>query len=165
MSLELRELRPDDWLAVERIYAEGIATGHATFEAAPPERDAFISTRVSGLSWVAELEGRIVGWAAASRVSAREVYRGVVEHSVYVSSDARGSGVGRALLEHLLRCADDLGIWTVQASVFPENAGSLTLHERCGFRAIGRRERIARMSYGDVPLCGGVSRHRAGQWL
>ncbi|WP_262406200.1 GNAT family N-acetyltransferase [Protaetiibacter sp. SSC-01] len=154
MTVELRELRRDDWPEVERIYAEGIATGHATFESAPPERDAFLSTRVPGLSWVAALDDRIVGWTAASRVSARDAYRGVVEHSVYVSSDARGGGVGRALLEQLLRSADALDIWTVQSSIFPENTGSLALHERCGFRILGRRERIARMRYGP----------EAGRW-
>ncbi len=154
MTVELRELRPEDWPEVERIYAEGIATGHATFEPAPPERDAFLATRVPGLSWVAQGVGGLSGWAAASRVSAREVYRGVVEHSVYVSEGARGAGVARALLERMLRSADELGIWTVQSSIFPENTGSLALHERCGFRIVGRRERIARMAYGP----------EAGRW-
>src|SRR5690606_33467172 len=84
MTVALRGMRAEDWPEVERIYAEGIATGHATFEAAPPEREAFLSTRVPGLSWVAVSGAGLVGWAAASRVSAREVYRGVVEHSVYV---------------------------------------------------------------------------------
>ena len=154
MTLALREMRVEDWAEVERIYAEGIATGHATFEAAPPEREAFLATRVSGLSWVAVSDDGLVGWAAASRVSVREVYRGVVEHSVYVADAARGHGVGRALLERLLQSADTLGIWTVQSSIFPENVGSLALHERCGFRITGRRERIAKMSYGP----------EAGRW-
>jgi phosphinothricin acetyltransferase len=154
MTHHLRELVAADWPAVEAIYAEGIATGQATFESAPPERDAFLSTRVAGLSWVAEADGAIVGWVAASQVSSRAVYRGVVEHSVYVADAARGRGIGRALLERLLASADELDIWTVQSSIFPENTGSLALHEQCGFRVVGRRERIALMSYGP----------EAGQW-
>ena len=154
MTIALRGMRAEDWPEVERIYAEGIATGHATFEAAPPEREPFLSTRVSGLSWVAVSGDGLVGWAAASRVSAREVYRGVAEHSVYVADAARGHGVGRAILERLLRSADTLGIWTVQSSIFPENSGSLALHGRCGFRIAGRRERIAKMTYGP----------EAGRW-
>jgi len=147
-TVELRPMNSDDWPAVERIYAEGIATGQGTFEVAPPERDAFLSTRVEGLSWVAEIEGDVVGWVAASHVSGRAVYRGVVEHSVYVSEGVRGQGVGRLLLETFLESADALGVWTVQSSIFPENAGSLALHERCGFRIVGRREGIAKMTYG-----------------
>jgi L-amino acid N-acyltransferase YncA len=147
-TAELRPMREDDWADVERIYAEGIATGQATFEAAPPAREAFLTTRVEGLSWVAEVEGALVGWAAASRVSGRAVYRGVVEHSVYVSEAARGHGVGRLLLEQFLKSADGLGVWLVQSSIFPENAGSLALHDRCGFRIVGRREGIAKMTYG-----------------
>ena len=141
-------MREDDWADVERIYAEGIATGQATFEAAPPAREAFLTTRVEGLSWVAEREGAVVGWVAASRVSGRAVYRGVVEHSVYVSEAARGHGVGRLLLDQFLESADALGVWLVQSSIFPENAGSLALHDRCGFRIVGRREGIAKMTYG-----------------
>ena len=141
-------MREDDWADVERIYAEGIATGQATFEAAPPAREAFLTTRVEGLSWVAEREGAVVGWVAASRVSGRAVYRGVVEHSVYVSEAARGHGAGRLLLEQFLESADALGVWLVQSSIFPENTGSLALHDRCGFRIVGRREGIAKMTYG-----------------
>lgn len=144
----------EDWSDVQRIYGEGIATGHATFESAPPERDAFLSTRVPGLSWVAEVHGATVGWVAASRVSGRAVYAGVVEHSVYVADAAHGRGVGRALLERFLVSADAAGIWTVQSSIFPENSGSLALHERCGFRVVGRREGIAKMTYGP----------EAGRW-
>ena len=147
-AVDIRPMREDDWADVERIYAEGIATGQATFEAAPPAREAFLTTRVEGLSWVAEREGAVVGWAAASRVSGRAVYRGVVEHSVYVSEAARGHGVGRLLLEKFLESADALGVWLVQSSIFPENAGSLALHDRCGFRIVGRREGIAKMTYG-----------------
>lgn len=151
---EIRPMAVADWPDVRRIYAEGIATGHGTFEEEPPERDAFLATRVDGLSWVAESDGVVVGWVAASRVSGRAVYAGVVEHSVYVADAARGRGVGRMLLEQFLRSADSAGIWMVQSSIFPENTGSLALHDRCGFRIVGRREGIAKMTYGP----------EAGRW-
>ena len=95
-----------------------------------------------------------VGWAAAGPVSARVVYRGVVEHSVYVAPRAAGRGVGRMLLAELIRAAESSGVWTIQSSVFPENTASLRLHEHAGFRRVGRRERIALMSYGPF----------AGRW-
>lgn len=144
-----------DWPAVENIYRQGIATGNATFEAEPPSWDAFDAGKLEvGRLVAVGREGGILGWVAASAVSSRDAYRGVVEHSVYVSPDARGRGVGADLLGAFLRAADDAGIWTVQSSIFPENSASLALHDRAGFRRIGRRERIALMTYGPW----------AGQW-
>lgn len=149
MTIVLRPMEPGDWDAVERIYADGIASGLATFEAATPERDAFLASHVEGLSTVAVDEsGAIVGWVAASQTSARTIYRGVVEHSVYVATSAHGRGIGAALLERLVADADALGIWTIQSSIFPENGASIRLHERAGFRVVGTRERIARMPDG-----------------
>nr|WP_092506847.1 GNAT family N-acetyltransferase [Agrococcus jejuensis] len=140
---------PHDWGAVERIYADGIASGLATFEATTPERDVFFASRVDGLSSVAvDASGSIVGWVAASQVSARAVYRGVVEHSVYVAHGQHGRGIGGMLLRRLIADADALGIWTIQSAIFPENVGSIRLHEREGFRVVGTRERIARMPDG-----------------
>jgi len=161
--LRIRPLGHCDWPAVEAIYREGIATGHATFEAEPPSWDAFTASRCPDLRLVAvdvadRVTGgegeRVLGWAAASPISARAVYRGVVEHSVYVAQDARRAGVARALLDALLTAADAGGYWTVQSSIFPENTASLALHERAGFRRVGVRERIALMTYGP----------RAGTW-
>jgi phosphinothricin acetyltransferase len=94
----------------------------------------------------------VLGWVAASPVSRRAVYAGVVEASLYVGAAARGRGVGRALMAALLASAEAGGVWTVQSTVFPENAGSLALHAAAGFRVVGRRERIARMTHG--PLAG-----------
>jgi L-amino acid N-acyltransferase YncA len=138
-------MTPEDWPAVEAIYAEGIATGDATFETEPPSWDEFDAGRLPGHRLVAVEGGEVVGWAALSPTSTRECYSGVVEHSVYVAEAARGRGVGRALMETLVAGADDARLWTIQTSIFPENAASLALHERIGFGVVGRRERIARL--------------------
>jgi L-amino acid N-acyltransferase YncA len=143
--MEIRAMTRDDWPAVEAIYADGIATRQATFETAPPTWAEFDAGRLPAHRLVAIDGGRVVGWAAVSPTSARECYAGVVEHSVYVSADARGRGVGRALVEALIASTDEAGIWTIQTSVFPENEASVALHERLGFRVVGRRERIAQL--------------------
>ena len=154
MPLAIRPLEPTDWPAVERIYREGIATGNATFEAEPPSWEEFDREKVTAPRLVAELDGDVVGWAAASRISSRCVYEGVLEHSVYVAEVVRGRGVGRMLLASFLEAAEEGGFWTVQSGVFPENESSLVLHERLGFRTVGIRERVGKMSYGRF----------AGQW-
>jgi L-amino acid N-acyltransferase YncA len=134
---------PSDWPDVARIYRAGLATGHATFETDVPSWEAWDTGHLDEPRLVAEAGGRVVGWLAVAPVSHRPVYRGVVEHSVYVDEAARGRGVGRALLEALVAAAPGLGIWTIQTSIIDTNEGSLTLHERVGFRVVGRRERIA----------------------
>ena len=145
-------MRADDWGRVEEIYRAGIATGHATFESEPPTWEQFDTTRLPDLRLIAEREGVVLGWAAASPTSTRDVYRGVVEHSVYVDRTAHGRGVGSALLAELSTRADERGYWTIQSSIFPENVASLRLHEKHGFRRIGTREGIALMTFG--PLAG-----------
>jgi phosphinothricin acetyltransferase len=141
------------WPVVERIYRAGIATGHATFEAAPPSSwEVFDAGKLPGQRLVA-LDtsvpgGAVVGWAAASAVSDRCVYAGVVEHSVYVDPAASGHGVGLRLLEALVESTEAAGFWTIQSGVFPENRASLRLHERAGFRVVGVRERVGKMTYG-----------------
>ena len=139
-------MTPGDWPAVEAIYAEGIATRLATFETATPTWEEFDAGRLPDHRLVAVDGSRIVGWAAVSPTSGRECYAGVVEHSVYVSAGARGRGVGRALMEALVASTDEAGIWTIQTSIFPENAASLALHLATGFRVVGRRERIAQLN-------------------
>lgn len=127
------------------IYRLGIATGHATFETEPPAWDRFTTTRLPGHRFVALDEtGRVTGWVACGAVSDRCVYAGVVEHSVYVRPDARGRGVGRALLHALISSTETAGIWTIQSGIFPENTASLTLHAACGFRTVGTRERVGK---------------------
>ncbi len=139
--------------AVLDIYAAGIATGHATFESAPPTWPEFDANHLPEHRLVALDDAEeAVGWVAASPVSARSVYRGVVEHSLYVHPAASGRGAGRLLLEGLLASARAGGVWTVQGTVFPENTPSLSLHAAAGFRVVGTRERLGLMSHG--PLAG-----------
>ena len=131
--------------AVEAIYAEGIATRDATFETSTPTWEEFDAGRHRDHRFVAVDGDRVIGWAALSPTSSRDCYAGVAEHSVYVTEDARGRGVGLALMNALLESADSGDIWTIQTSIFPENEASLALHERLGFRVVGRRERIAQL--------------------
>ena len=139
------------WPAVRTIYADGIASGHATFETNPPTGWAKSDgTHVREPRLVAVDDERVLGWVAATPVSARAVYRGVIERSVYIASDARGTGVGSLLIESFITAAEENGHWTIQSSVFPENTASLRLHKGAGFRVVGRRERIALMSYGPA---------------
>jgi L-amino acid N-acyltransferase YncA len=148
-------LTTDDWAGVERIYAAGIATGHATFEDVTPTWEQFDADKLPDQRLVAvDVDGRIVGWAAAAAVSDRCVYAGVVEHSVYVDPAASGRGVGQLLLEALIESTEDAGIWTIQSGIFPENSVSLRLHERAGFRVVGTRGRVGCMTYGPM----------AGRW-
>jgi L-amino acid N-acyltransferase YncA len=128
--------------AVLAIYQAGIDEGNATFETSAPGREAFTAARLPGHRFVAAAAGQVAGWVAASAVSGRCVYAGVVEHSVYVHPAARGQGTGRALLAALITSAEAAGIWTIQSGIFPENTASLALHQAAGFRVVGIRERI-----------------------
>ena len=149
MAVTVRSLTATDWPAVRAIYAEGIATGNATFEAEPPSWEAFDQGKLPGHRFVAVGEsGAVIGWIAVSPTSTRAVYRGVVEHSVYVAGAARRQGVGRRLLQELIASTEAAGIWTIQSSIFPENEPTIALHRTEGFRVIGTRERIAQMAYG-----------------
>ena len=143
--MEIRPLRSSDWPRVREIYAQGIATGHATFETEPPEWEAWDRGHVARCRLVGDEEGDILGWAALSPVSDRCVYGGVGEVSVYVADEARGRGLGTHLLDALVAASEEAGFWTLQAGVFPENEGSVRVHERCGFRVIGRRERLGKL--------------------
>lgn len=149
MSVTTRSMDAGDWPAVEQIFAQGIEDGEATFESSTPEWEAFDAARRSDLRLVAvDADGAVVGWVAASPVSSRAAYRGVIEHSVYVARGARGRGIGGILLAAFIDAAEASGVWTIQSSIFPENAGSAALHERAGFRVVGRRERIGRSERG-----------------
>lgn len=131
-----------DWEAVRRIYLEGIATGHATFETDAPTWSQWDQARLPHGRLVARVGGMVRGWAALSSVSSRPAYRGVAEVSLYVEAAGRGQGIGTALLEAQIEAAEAAGIWTLQGAIFPENLASLALVKRGGFREVGRRERI-----------------------
>jgi len=152
MNVCILPLTVEQWPEVSAIYAEGIASGHATFESKPPDWASFDLSRLPDHRHVAVEAGHVLGWVAASPVSDRCVYAGVVEHSVYVAESARGGGIGLHLLNALIDSTEAAGIWTIQSGIFPENRASLRLHEQAGFRVVGTRQRLGRMSYG--PLAG-----------
>jgi len=138
-------MRETDWERVRAIYAEGLAAGDATFETEAPAWESWDAAHLTFARLVAREGEAVEGWAALSPVSSRRVYAGVAEVSVYVGQRFRGRGIGRALLEALIEESEKHGVWTLQASVFPENAASRALHTACGFREVGRRERIGRL--------------------
>jgi L-amino acid N-acyltransferase YncA len=138
-------MKENDWEQVRSIYLEGIATGDATFETEAPSWDKWNAAHISSCRLVARSGDTVRGWAALSPVSSRCVYGGVAEVSIYIGQRYRGMGLGRALLMALITESEKNGLWTLQAGIFPENQASIDLHKRCGFREVGRRERIGKM--------------------
>ncbi|HEY9413061.1 MAG TPA: metalloregulator ArsR/SmtB family transcription factor [Jiangellaceae bacterium] len=146
-DVAVRALADTDWDDVRRIYAEGIATGNATFETEVAPARSLDARWIHGHRWVAVVDDQVAGWASATAVSARAAYSGVIETSVYVGADFRGRGVGRALVSRQVSAADgDPDVWTLQTSIFPENRTSVALHRSAGFRIVGLRERIGRLN-------------------
>jgi len=141
----IEAMRAQDWSRVREIYLQGIATGNATFETSAPSFAAWDKAHFSFARLVARSGETIAGWAALSPVSERCCYAGVGDLSVYVAAESRGAGIGRQLLKALIDESERNGIWTLQAGVFPENVASLAVHRDCGFREVGRRERIGKM--------------------
>jgi phosphinothricin acetyltransferase len=138
-------MRAGDAAAVLAIYQAGIDTGNASFEDTAPTWEHFDAGKLPDHRLVAvDPHDTVLGWVAVCAVSARQVYRGVVEHSVYIAPPARGQGVGSALLAALFASTDAAGIWTIQSGIFPENTPSIRLHQRAGFRIVGVRERVGR---------------------
>ena len=142
----IEPMTPGDWEQVLRIYLDGLETGHATFETETPACERWDASHLHHSRLVARMGTAVAGWAALSPVSIRSVYRGVAEVSVYVGAERRGTGVGRGLLKALVAASEEGGLWTLQAGIFPENTPSLALHARCGFREVGRRERIGSLN-------------------
>jgi L-amino acid N-acyltransferase YncA len=153
-GIDIRDLRPDHWPEVARIYAEGIATGNATFETDVPSWREWDAAHLAEHRFVSVEVGEVLGWISLAPVSSRRCYRGVAEVSAYVSESARGRGVGTALLEQLIGSAEAAGIWTLETGVFPENEPSVALLKRYGFREVGVRERIGQLNgvWRDVVL-------------
>jgi L-amino acid N-acyltransferase YncA len=133
------------WTAVREIFAQGIATGNATFETSVPTWPEWDARHLPACRLVSLRGGEVVGWAALNAVSTRQVYRGVAEVSVYIAEGARGQGIGAALLDKLIEESERNGIWTLQAGILVENVASIHLHEKAGFRVVGKRERIGCM--------------------
>ena len=145
MKVAVRPLVRADWETVSRIYAEGIATGIATFETTVPNWEFWNEKYIKHCRIVAELNSEVVGFAVLSPVSTRKVYKGVAEVSVYVSEQHRGQHIGKTLLNRLITESEHNGFWTLQAAIFSENIGSIRLHEKCGFRIVGIREKIGKL--------------------
>ena len=150
--MKVEALVPADWPAVAAIYEDGLDIG--TFEELVPTWDEWDRSHLVWPRLVARADGVVLGWAALAPYSERECYRGVTENSIYVAREARGRGVGRVLLEELCTAADEARIWTIQASILAGNDASIALHEACGFRIVGTRERLAkkRGEWRDVVL-------------
>jgi L-amino acid N-acyltransferase YncA len=150
----IEAMRPEDWTEVRRIYLEGIETGDATFETEVPAWERWDAGHRSDCRLIARDGADVLGWAALSPVSSRQVYAGVADLSVYVAREARGRGIGRELLGALIESSEQAGVWTLQAGIFPENQASLRLHRALGFRDVGRRERVGclRGEWRDVLL-------------
>lgn len=146
MDVTIDRFTDKDWQAVQAIHREGIATGNATLEVDAPGWEAWDHDHLQTCRLVARQENRVVGWAALSPVSSRCVYGGVAEVSVYVATGWQGQGIGRHLLQSLVEESECAGIWTLQAGIFPQNAASISLHRACGFRTVGRRERLGQMN-------------------
>jgi L-amino acid N-acyltransferase YncA len=144
-SVKINKMLPDDWGQVRDIYLEGIATGNATFQKEAPSWEAWDNGHIKECRLVARAEGNVIGWAALSAISSRCVYAGVAEVSIYVSQTSNVKGVGTQLLKTLIEKSEESGFWTLQSGIFPENIPSLKIHKKCGFREVGRRERIGKM--------------------
>lgn len=145
MDYPILPMQPENWPAVREIYREGIATGNATFESELPDWEKWDNNHRQDCRLIARKEEQVLGWAALSPVSRRRVYSGVAEVSVYVAVAARGTGVGKSLLQALIAESELHGIWTLQAGIFRENAASVALHKSCGFREVGVRHRIGKL--------------------
>jgi L-amino acid N-acyltransferase YncA len=154
MECTIGVMEMTDWHRVRAVYLEGIETGYATFETQAPDWQHWDSGHLPQCRLVARAGGTIAGWAALKPVSTRRAYAGVAETSIYVASNFRGQGIGLLLLDALINCSEQHGIWTLQAGILPENKSSLLIHQRCGFREVGRRERIGKLNgiWRDVVL-------------
>jgi len=145
IGMTVRKMTAADWSQVSEIYAEGIASGYATFETDVPSYADWDKAHLTSCRLVASENGKVLGWAALSPVSGRCVYGGVAEVSVYVGRQHRGSGLGSLLMKNLISESEENGLWTLQSGIFPENQGSIQLHKKMGFRYIGKRERVGKL--------------------
>lgn len=146
MKIKIQDMKKEHWDQVKRIYIEGIASGNATFQSEAPTWKEWDEGHISNCRFIATMGNEIIGWTAISSVSGRCVYVGVAEVSVYVGKEYIGRGVGRKLLQVLIKQSEENGFWTLQAGIFPENTASIKLHTKLGFREVGIRERIGKLN-------------------
>jgi len=146
MSYQINEMAKSDWEQVANVYFEGIKTGIATFQTNIPTWEEWNISHISSCRLVARLGDNILGWCALSPTSSRCVYEGVAEVSIYISEKYKGQGIGTALLTNLSKLSEENGFWTLYSGIIRQNAASISLHEKCGFRKIGIREKVAKMN-------------------
>ena len=142
-NFAIKKLTKTHWEAVSRIYAEGLATGFATFETKVPSWSVWNDKYIKSCRFVGVVDAEVVGFTVLSKVSQREVYKGVAEVSIYIAQDYRGKGLGKLMLNQLIETSEKEGYWTLVAQIFSENKASIILHEKCGFRVVGTREKLA----------------------
>jgi phosphinothricin acetyltransferase len=150
MEYQVEPMKPEDWGQVRVIYEQGIATENATFEPMVPEWEKWDSAHAPEPRLVVRSNGQVAAWAALSRVSTRKCYAGVAELSIYVGEKFRGKGIGDALLGAFVEASEKVGFWTLQGGIFPENAVSIELHKKHGFRVLGVREKVGKMAFGRM---------------
>ncbi|PFG29019.1 GNAT family N-acetyltransferase [Corynebacterium renale] len=156
-AFHIREFRREDFPQVQKIYEEGLDSGHASYERSAPTWEKFSSAKIMETVFVAaedDADETIIGWVAAAPASSRQVFHGVVEDSIYISSAAQGRGVAGALLDRMIARCSELGKWAIHSWIFPENEGSARLHQSRGFEKVGTYHHLAKMPYGEM----------AGQW-
>ncbi len=144
--LQINNLQQIHWEQVKEIYEEGLATGIATFQTEAPKWEEWDAGHIANCRFIAILDNKVVGWTALSPFSSRAAYSGVAEVSIYVRSEYKGKGIGKVLLNTLIKESEKSGFWTLQASIFQENKGSIHLHKQAGFREVGVRERISKLN-------------------
>ncbi len=149
MDYIIQEMTKADWQGVVKVYSEGINTGKATFQTELPNLDQWDHGHIKTCRLVARLGKKVLGWCALSPTSSRCVYAGVGEVSIYIGEEYRGKGIGKELLTNLVKLSEENGFWTLQSGIIKENVGSIALHKSCGFREIGIREKISKMSNGE----------------
>jgi phosphinothricin acetyltransferase len=146
--VKFKPMTKDDWPRVKEIYEMGMEDATATFETEVPSYEDWDAAHIKSCRIIAIVKTETAGWAVLSPVSKRRVYSGAAEVSIYLDKKFRGAGIGAALLDELIRVSEENGFWTLESSVFPENTASVKLHERCGFRIVGRREKLGMDRYG-----------------